>query len=90
MRNAESGGGGAVRQGEGARDGRWRGGMADVGERDVEKEVELQLAVRGGGGLAEVEWEEEQQERMAGGLPQACLRWKGWRCSGPEAAAAVA
>ena len=30
--------------------GGWRGGMADDGERDVEKEEELKLAVRGGGG----------------------------------------
>ena len=39
-----------MRQGEGDPDGEWRGGMADDGKRDVEKEVELQLAVRGGGG----------------------------------------
>ena len=29
-------------------EGGWRGGMADDGERAVEKEVELQLAVHGG------------------------------------------
>ena len=38
-----------MRQGEGDPDGGWRGGMADDRERDVEKEVELLLAVRGGG-----------------------------------------
>ena len=39
-----------MRQGEGDTDGGLRGGMADDGERDVEKEEELKLAVRGGGG----------------------------------------
>ena len=42
------------------------------------------------GVLAEVEREEEQEERMVGGLQEACRRWRGWRCGGPEAAAAAA
>ena len=38
-----------MRQGEGAQVGGWSGGMADDGERAVEKEVGLQLAIHGGG-----------------------------------------
>ena len=75
-----------MRQGEGARDGGWRVGMADVGERDVEKEVELQLAVRGGGCWQR--WSGRRGWRR--GWLEACRRWRGWRCGGPEAVVAAA
>ena len=63
------------------------GEFAGKGEME-EKVVEgLLMVVRGGecGLEREVELEER---KMTGGSPKACRRWRGWRCGGPEAAAA--
>ena len=68
-----------MRQGEGARDRGWRGGMADDGERDCAEEGGI--AVGGSGRGAGGELGEEDDRRW---------RWRKWRCGGPEAAAVAA